>query len=1053
MKIKLFTRTPDDADKLIRSIDKQFRSSSRFIPAMTLFEESYLRIRAEKLRALHQLKQADLIASLKRLEKPLKLNRGVVENLLKIHQFTQLCAAQRSIQPTAREQWLAVSTFDGVSGLPQSRLDKLTESFPKTSPRLKREFDYALSRLVQLAVRDAFDNDWYKFKMAAVIFEHRLHETKTVTYAMFSRGKATRGYFVVGGTSVAIDAIPYFRFREDEIQYLIRHPQFARVSPEFFNFLRTWRFRGSMRAMPEGTVAFANEPILEVTTDPLSATLIECLLSPIVDTVTTSATKVSRIVNAARGIPVVEGGTRRSGHALLGAYGALIGLAIGTSNTKISQMLNTLPYGSMEHALFGLFPNELRTLIAYDRLFPNSTALIDENEIMEGLRLAIIASGRGLGGVRTDSELAGVGLGPTTRTMRELLDDFEYYDSKILVSNRIDEFELLKWTPETAAYQSILVGTAAQAPPDANGSNIVFKLVEVRDEATDEVRGIAKKSVGKVGIPGATDVFRVTSPLDHRASHDVITIRGVSVDQGTPLLVPALNDDGSRVLPRWSMAETAARTRAQLAMFAPEVLDPRAPAGVYPVHIADELKAKTERVLAAKSTRGYRVGIQIGSFDPVTDAHVKIAERSRRLYQFDRLIAVPAAQASADGAAFTHPAERRLKLLRERYLPLGLEVDAREVESSEPRFTLDTVKRMRREILSEHADARVYIVVGEDVFADLIDQTNDGRWTKHQAELLDGSYGWIVHRRTTDGALEIPGELLEPHWERLGPNHFENNKTGAVIHGVDLNVGLPISFEHEREISGQVDVILHGVDLQWTFWEAIGHRAPGALAVPGANAILPNVLALTKAARDVARAKSILTKDYHFELERREQKWNGEFHAPYNFPAHGMAQRGGPAGHEILWEVRAVFGDRVLTVPHHAEVTGDPSGEDRLELTPWQIEQHAAQVVDPGVQVVLQKNGPGSYDFAVNPRARSVVERIGPKRVYVYGVATDFCVRAAALTYRAWGVETFVVTDAIAGIYAEQIEETFTQWRAAGVRFTTTAEVLKNLGTILAKDE
>ncbi|WP_165603830.1 hypothetical protein, partial [Planctopirus hydrillae] len=105
--------------------------------------------------------------------------------------------------------------------------------------------------------------------------------------------------------------------------------------------------------------------------------------------------------------------------------------------------------------------------------------------------------------------------------------------------------------------------------------------------------------------------FRVTAPLDPestgdtlemRATHDVITIRGLRVEHGTPLLVPALADDGRRLLPRVPMPETAARTRAQIALFAPGVIDARAKKGVYPVKISDELKAKTDKVLAAKST-------------------------------------------------------------------------------------------------------------------------------------------------------------------------------------------------------------------------------------------------------------------------------------------------------------------------------------------------------------------------------------------------------------------------------------------------------------------
>lgn len=978
MKIKLFARTPDDADKLIRSIDKQFRSSSRYIPALTLFEESYLKIRAEKLRALHELSQADVVASLRRLQKPLKLNRGVVENLLKIHQFTQLCGTQRSIVPTEREQYLAVSTYDGVSGLPQARLDKLIEGFPERTPRLKREFDYGLSRLVQMGVRDAFDNDWYKFKMAAVAFEHRLHERLDVTYAMFSRGKQNRAYFVVGGTSLAIDALPYFRFREDEVQYLSRHPQFARVSPEFFNHLRTWRFKGQVRAVPEGTVAFANEPLMEITTDPVSATLVECLLSPIVDTVTTSATKVSRIVNAARGVPVVEGGTRRSGHGLLGAYGALIGLATGTSNTKISQILGTLPYGSMEHALFGLFPNELRTLIAYDRMFPNSTALVDENDIMDGLRLAVIASGRGLGGVRTDSEMPGIGMAGTTRAMRDFLDDLGYYDAKVLISNRIDEFELLKSSAESAAYQSVLVGTAAQSPPDANGSNIVYKLVETRDLNTGEVRPIAKRSVGKVGIPGRTDVFRV-SAADGRATHDVIAIAGATVPGGTPLLEPALDEYGQRSLPRVTIAETAARTRAQLGALPAEVLDVHARAGVYPVRIAADLQQKTARVLSEKEDRVPRIGIHIETSDQNRQA--RLVERTRALYRLDRQVTAPGGPS--------------------------------------------TVAKVRADILKSQKDAWIFVVMAGDDFA-------AHAWSARDRALFGGDYGWVIHR-TGDDAPELPTDLLDEGWESLGPYHLEHARTGAVIHAVDVNVGAPAAAVGP----GEVDTIFHGVDLQWTFWEAIGNRAPGALAVPGSNAILANVLALTTTARDAARVKSILSKDFHFEIERRDPKWNGEFHAPQNFPAHGMAAGGGPAGHELLWEVRSIFGERIVDVPHHHEVG------DALVPKAWDASAHRDRLFDADVQVILQKNGPGSYDFAVNPRAREIVDQIRPRRVYVYGVATDFCVRAAALAYRAWGYDTFVVGDAIAGLNADQVARTMTEWRAAGVKLVTCAEVLR----------
>ncbi len=351
---------------------------------------------------------------------------------------------------------------------------------------------------------------------------------------------------------------------------------------------------------------------------------------------------MSRIVTAAKGVPVVEGGTRRSGHALLGAYGALIGLATGTSNTKISQILGTLPYGSMEHALFGVFPNELRTLIAYDRLFPNSTALIDENEIMDGLRLAVIASGRGLGGVRTDSELAGQGLAGTTRRMREFLDDLGYYDAKILVSNRIDEFELMKSSAESAAYQSVLVGTAAQSPPDANVSNIVYKLVETRDLHTGNVRPIAKR-FGR----------QSRHSRSHRRFPDLRRRRARDSRRHRQRRWAARGYDVARArLGRVRHAAFAARLdrrdRGPHARAVGGVAGRRAPDRCarrpLPVLIAEDLKKKTARVLAEKDDRRPRVGLQIASSDPNRQA--RMADRTRALYRLSDLRVVPATLAN-----------------------------------------------------------------------------------------------------------------------------------------------------------------------------------------------------------------------------------------------------------------------------------------------------------------------------------------------------------------------------------------------------------------------
>lgn len=63
----------------------------------------------------------------------------------------------------------------------------------------------------------------------------------------------------------------------------------------------------------------------------------------------------------------------------------------------------------------------------------------------------------------------------------------------------------------------------------------------------------------------------------------------------------------------------------------------------------------------------------------------------------------------------------------------------------------------------------------------------------------------------------------------------------------------------------------------------------------------------------------------------------------------------------------------------------------------------------------------------------------------VFGVATDYCVRACVLGLAEKGARVFVVEDAIRGVTAETTAQTLADWRAAGVEFTTTDGILKAL--------
>ncbi|MRG90659.1 cysteine hydrolase family protein [Polyangium spumosum] len=87
------------------------------------------------------------------------------------------------------------------------------------------------------------------------------------------------------------------------------------------------------------------------------------------------------------------------------------------------------------------------------------------------------------------------------------------------------------------------------------------------------------------------------------------------------------------------------------------------------------------------------------------------------------------------------------------------------------------------------------------------------------------------------------------------------------------------------------------------------------------------------------------------------------------------------------------------------------------------------------------------YSLFANPLAepflKALEARIGePLSFVVFGVATDYCVRAAALGLAERGYTTTLVTDAIAGITEEGVTRAFDEMKRAGVKLSTSAEVI-----------
>jgi nicotinamidase/pyrazinamidase len=86
------------------------------------------------------------------------------------------------------------------------------------------------------------------------------------------------------------------------------------------------------------------------------------------------------------------------------------------------------------------------------------------------------------------------------------------------------------------------------------------------------------------------------------------------------------------------------------------------------------------------------------------------------------------------------------------------------------------------------------------------------------------------------------------------------------------------------------------------------------------------------------------------------------------------------------------------------------------------------------------------YDVFTNENTEPVLKRFGVERAIVYGVATDYCVKAAAVGMANIGIEVYVLTDAISAITPETEKAALEEMKKAGVKFAESKELEEILG-------
>lgn len=398
--------------------------------------------------------------------------------------------------------------------------------------------------------------DLYQLTMMAAYEARKLDGD--ATFELFVRRlPPDRAFLVAAGLEQAIAYVKELRFTKAQIGWLREHPVFAAVDPGFFDFLESFRFRGDIHAVPEGTIVFPNEPLMRVRASLSEAQLIETYLLATINAHTLIASKAARVRIAAGDKTVVDFGARRAhgfGAALIAARSSWIAGLEGTSNVVAGQRLGIPVVGTAAHAFIMSFEREEDAFAYYHRLYPrHCILLIDTYDTVEGCKKAA-AIGSELKGVRIDSG----DLGSLARECRAILDAAGLRHTIIVASGDLNEDKITALLEGGAPIDSFGVGTELVTSRDQPALSGVYKLVE-RTEGGRTIP-VMKLSEGKVSWPGSKQVWRVLDGAGHIA-RDVIELAGADPIAGAePLLVPIMQK-GELVAPREVLSLDAARRR------------------------------------------------------------------------------------------------------------------------------------------------------------------------------------------------------------------------------------------------------------------------------------------------------------------------------------------------------------------------------------------------------------------------------------------------------------------------------------------------------------
>ncbi len=384
--------------------------------------------------------------------------------------------------------------------------------------------------------------DFYELTMSQCYFNSDAKD-KIVSFDLFYRKNPDNGgYAVFAGLEEIIGFIQNLHFSDEDIAYLRSLHTF---SEPFLDYLRHFIFTGDVYAVKEGTPVFPYEPLIRVRARLIEAQILETAMLLVVNHQTLIATKAKRIVRAAQGRAIMEFGARRAHNfdaANYGARAAYISGAAGTATTYAGQKFDIPVLGTMAHSFIQSFDSEYEAFLAYAKTFPNScTVLLDTYDTLRSglpnaIRLAkeyLEPNGHRLAGVRIDSG----DMAYLSKKIREALNANGMNDTKIVVSNSLDEYLIQSLISQGAQIDSMGVGenlVCSKSTPVFGG---VYKLSSVMENGEMIPKIKISENIEKVTNPGFKKLYRIYDKESGKAIADLMTLYEEQIDSEKDLTI------------------------------------------------------------------------------------------------------------------------------------------------------------------------------------------------------------------------------------------------------------------------------------------------------------------------------------------------------------------------------------------------------------------------------------------------------------------------------------------------------------------------------------